>query len=168
MKFSTSAFVLSCLLASGSAFVPALVQTPKHKTLTPQFMFGGAGEGVPSEDDPEALKQMEQAAKAMGMSVDEYKLGMKARTRLAKQLDDARVSGGDTDKVAIERDANNPPKHLEITITDAGKALGQEKVSSELVAALKSASEEARKIRMDAQKGMMQFIADEMKSMGKA
>lgn len=131
-------------------------------------MFGGAGEGVPAEDDPEEQKKMEAAAKSMGMSVDEYKLGVAARIRLTNELNGARLVGGNKDKVAVERDGNNPPKHLEIVITDAGKALGKDGVSKELVSALKAASEASKKARTDAQKDMMQFISEEMKKMGKA
>lgn len=131
-------------------------------------MFSGAGEGIPGDDDPEENKKMEDAARSMGMSVDEYKLGLRARMRLTKELDTARVKGGKADTILVERDANNPPKVLEITITEAGKALGPETVSKELCASLKSASDEARKVRGDAQKGMMQFITEEMKAIGKA
>lgn len=111
---------------------------------------------------------MEEAARAMGMSLDEYKLGIRARMKLQKELDSARVAGGNKATIAVERDANNPPKVLDIIITEAGKALGPEKVSKELCSALKAASEEARKARTESQKGMMQFITEEMKTGGKA
>lgn len=129
-------------------------------------MFGGAGAGVPSEDRPEELKQMEDAAKQMGMSLEEYKLGMTARARLVEALNAARVYGGSKDTVSVERDGNNPPTHLEITITDAGKALGKEKLSAELVKALKSASDASRQTRSEEQKLMMSYIGDEMKKIG--
>ena len=128
-------------------------------------MFGGAGEGMPSEDNPEDLKKMEDTAKAMGMSLEEYKLGIGARVRLMAELDAARVKGGTTDKVAVERDGNNPPKFLEITITDDGKALGKEQLSKELVKALKVAAEGSQKARVEAQKGMMTFVSEEMKKL---
>jgi len=143
-------------------------QYQHQSSLRPLSMFGGAGEGVPKDDDEEEVKKMEQAAKAMGMSVDEYKLGMIARTRLSKALDDARVTGGNADTVLVERDGNNPPKYLEIKITDAGKALGKEAVSKELCAALKSSADESRKSRAAAQKDMMAYIGEEMKALGKA
>lgn len=162
MKVANSAIVCSMLLSSVSAFTPEL---KRAAVLSRPFMFGGAGEGVPG-DDPEEERKMEEAAKAMGMSLDEYKLGVRARIRLTKVLDDARVSAGSSDKVSVERDANNPPKFLEIKITDAGKALGKDGVSTELVAALKTSSEESRKKRGEAQREMMAFISDEMKSMG--
>ena len=123
---------------------------------------------MPSEDDPEQLAQMEKAAKAMGMSLEEYRLGMTARVRLAKKLDESKVAAGDAGTVSIERDANNPPKMLEIKITDAGKELGASKVGAALVAALKTCSDEARKKRAEAQKDMMTYISDEMKALGKA
>lgn len=122
--------------------------------------------GVPSEDNPEELKKMEDAARQMGMSLPEYKLGISARLRLVEQLNSARVSGGNTATVAIERDGNNPPKHLEITITDAGKVLGKDAMSAELIKALKSASDASRNARTEAQKGMMTFIGEEMKKLG--
>lgn len=121
---------------------------------------------MPTEDDPEAQKQMEAAAKSMGMSVAEYQLGIKARMKLNEELSGMRIKAGNADTVAVERDGNNPPQHLEITITEKGKGLGKEGVSKELVAALKSASEDSRKGRADAQKGMMSFIQEEMKKVG--
>jgi hypothetical protein len=126
-------------------------------------MFGGAGAGVPNEDNPEEMAQMEQAAKGMGMSLEEYKLGVGARMRLMKALDAARVETGDKATVSVERDGNNPPKLMEITITEAGKAMGKEAVSMELVKTLKEAADASRVARTDAQKEMMTYIGDEMK-----
>ena len=174
MKISSlvlAAFTL--MLSPADAFAPShprhfSVASPATTSQTASFMFGGAGEGVPAEDDPEEQKKMEAAAKSMGMSVDEYKLGVTARIRLTNELNGARLVGGNKDKVAVERDGNNPPRHLEIVITDAGKALGKDGVSKELVSALKAASEASKKARADAQKDMMQFISEEMKKMGKA
>lgn len=117
------------------------------------------------EDDPEAQAQIENAAKSMNMSVDEYKLGMRARQKLAEELTEARVTGGG-DNVSVTRDANNPPEFMEITITEAGKAEGQEAVSKALCAALKSAADSSRTKRGEAQKGMMAFIQEEAKSLG--
>jgi ribosomal 50S subunit-associated protein YjgA (DUF615 family) len=128
-------------------------------------MFGGAGAGVPSEDNPEEMKKMEEAAKQMGMSLAEYKLAISARVRLAEQLNSARVKGGKDGTVSVERDGNNPPKHLEITITEAGKALGKDALSAELITALKAASDASRVKRTEAQKGMMTYIGDEMKKL---
>lgn len=158
------AAALLCL-SSAWAFAPA---TRPQMILTAPNMFGGAGEGVPSEDNPEELEAMKQAAASMGMSLEEYKLGISARMRLTKQLDAARVSGGSKDKIAVERDGNNPPKFLEITVSEAGKALGKDGVSKELVTALKTASDESRSVRSGAQKDMMIWIQDEMKKLGKA
>lgn len=117
------------------------------------------------EDDPEAQAQIEQAAKSMNMSVDEYKLGMRARQKLNDELTGARVSAG-SDNVSVTRDANNPPGFMEITISDAGKAEGQEAVSKALCAALKAASDSSRTKRAEAQKTMMAFIQEEAKAMG--
>jgi DNA-binding protein YbaB len=82
------------------------------------------------------------------------------------EVNNLRVVGGDSKKgVTVERDGNSPPKHLVVTITDAGKALGKESLEKEIVAALKGASEQSKKGREDAQRKMMQFIADQMKGM---
>lgn len=156
-------FFIASLARAASAFVPAPVA---RDTLTQQFMFGGAGAGVPSEDNPEEMKKMEDAAKQMGMSLEEYKLGMQARVRMTQKLDATRVTGGSPDKVAVERCGNNPPKFLEVTITDAGKALGKDGVSAELVKALKTAADASRVSRTDAQKEMMGYISEEMKKLG--
>lgn len=163
--------LISLVLTAGSsyAFLPVPAGTRSTSTAsTRREMFGGAGAGAPAEDNAEAKEQMEAAAKAMGMSVDEYMLGMRARERLTAELDKARVFGGDTSKISVERDGNNPPKFLEIKITEDGKAMGKEEVSKALCAALKKASDDSRKTRQEAQKGMMAFINDEMKKMGKA
>lgn len=129
-------------------------------------MFGGAGQGVPAEDDSEAMQQMEATAKALGMTVEEYKLGVNARLRLTSALDAARLTGGNAGTVAVERDGHNPPQFLEITITEAGKAQGKEAVSKQLVEAFKTCSEASKKTRAEAQKDMMTYITQEMKRMG--
>jgi hypothetical protein len=82
---------------------------------------------------------------------------------LMKALDAARVETGDKATVSVERDGNNPPKLMEITITEAGKAMGKEAVSMELVKTLKEAADASRVARTDAQKEMMTYIGDEMK-----
>ena len=164
MKLSS---VLTCgaMLLSSTATAFTIVQ-PSLRTsapLTQQHMFGGGGAGAPTEDDPEALKQMEAAAKSMGMSLEEYQLGIKARMKLNEDLCAMRIKKGDEATVSVERDANNPPQFMEITITEKGKELGQEAVSSALVAALKQAQDASRAGRGEAQKAMMTFIGDEMK-----
>lgn len=162
MKLASIFVVASTLLDATVAFSMVGPSTA-NRGLTPQFMFTGAGEGMPAEDNPEDMQKMEEAAKSMGMSLQEYKLGINARIRLTNQMSEARISGGDPGKVSVERDAHNPPQFLEITITDQGKALGKEAVSKELVSALKSASEASKTNRAQAQKDMMTFISDEMK-----
>ena len=165
MKIQCALLACSALLSSVTAFAP---QPLMASTPTRLGMFGGAGAGVPSEDDPEQVAAMEAAAKQMGVPLDEYKLGMKARARLMSQLDAARCQTGETATVAIERDAHNPPQHLVVTITEAGKALGAEQVGKKLVSALKDAAEASKKKRGEAQGDMMQFISQEMKISGKA
>lgn len=160
---------VSCLVASSTlAFtIPTVCHRMSTTTSSTQRnMFGGGGAGVPSEDNPEELAKMEQAAKAMGMSLDEYKLGMNARVRLTNELDAARVTAGKTNIVTVERDGNNPPKYFNIVITEDGKKLGTSALSTELVSALKMASESSRTKRTDAQKNMMSYIGDEMKKLG--
>lgn len=156
--------VALCLSSSIEGFTTTLL--PCRLSATQLNMFGGAGAGVPSEDRPEEMKQMEEAAKQMGMSVEEYKLGMSARVRLVEALNKARVFGGNKDTVSVERDGNNPPTFIQVSITDAGKALGKEKLSSELVSALKTASDKSRETRTEEQKRMMSFIGEEMKKIG--
>jgi hypothetical protein len=165
-----SLLILGALAGSAVAFtVPSTASArPSSAGLTRQNMFGGAGAGMPSEDNPEELKQMQNAAKQMGMSLEEYKLGINARMRLVERLNVARVKGGNAATVQVERDGNNPPQYLEITVTDAGKALGKEALSAELVKALKSASDSSRNTRTEAQKSMMTYIGDEMKKLGLA
>ena len=159
-------FLFAGLASTATAFTVVPGASARKNTLTRQNMFGGAGAGVPSEDNPEELKKMEDAAKQMGMSLEEYKLGINARQRMTEQLNAVRVTAGSPNTVAVERDGNNPPKYLEITITEEGKALGKDAVSAELIKALKSASDSSRTSRMEAQKNMMVYISEEMKKLG--
>jgi hypothetical protein len=163
MKPVSLIFILSCI-ATVSAFVG--VTTSRCIQPTHLSMFSGAGAGLPSEDNPEELAKLEQAAKTMGMTVGEYKLGISARVRLASELDAVRVSAGKTNIVTVERDGNNPPKNLVITIIEDGKSMGSKALGDELVKALKMAAESSRTKRSEAQKSMMSFIADEMKKLG--
>jgi hypothetical protein len=126
-------------------------------------MFSGAGKNAPKEDNPEEIAKMEQAAKSMGMSLDEYTVAMNARLELTKALDSTMVTGGKPGLVTLERDVNNPPKAFTFTITEEGKALGPEKLSKELIAAMKSASESSKAGRTEAQKRMMNFITEQLK-----
>lgn len=164
-----SLLVLAALIGSASAFAVVVVvpssSVSARTTLTRQYMFSGAGAGIPSEDNPEKYNEMVQSAKQMGMSVDEYKLGVSARLRFNQEIDAARVQGGSPSTVLVERDGNNPPKFLDITITDAGKAQGKEALSKELVKALKGASDASRNARNEAQKQMMAYIGEEMKKL---
>jgi hypothetical protein len=161
-----SLVIASTIFASAAAFT--VNPGTRVSTWTQLSMFTGAGAGVPVEDDPEALLQMENTAKQMGMSLDEYKLGINARTRLTDKLDAVRLSAGDKDTVSIERDGHNPPKVLEVTITEAGKALGKDAVAKALCDALTKSSDDSKNERLDAQKDMMTFISEEMKKMGVA
>ena len=151
----TSLVVAALLsLSSVQAFAPAF----QPATLVSQRnMFSGSGEGAPKEDDSESYQQMEQAAKAMGMSVQEYQLGVKARLKLNTDLDTLRVTA-EADGVTVERDGNNPAKHLSIVITEDGKAKGKESVQKGIVASMRKASEAAKKGRGEAQKNMVRVF----------
>lgn len=140
------------------------VATPQQRlSLTQRQMFGGAGAGAPTEDNPDGEAAMEATAKSMGMGVAEYKVAMNARTQLAKEMDSTMVSAGKAATVSVERDVNNPPKTLNIKITEEGKALGKAGLSAELVSALRAASEESKGGREAAQKKMMAYITDQLK-----
>ena len=167
MKTSAVSIAVAAAVAcvpSSLAFAPA----PARQSLIQRNMFSGAGEAAPKEDgDPEEAKKMEEMAAAMGMSVQEYQLGIGARLRMEKQLDEIRLTGGDESKgVTVERDANTPSKHLVVKVTEEGKALGKEGLEKELIAALKASSDEAGKARGKAQQDMMAYIGEEMKKMG--
>jgi hypothetical protein len=159
MKFSLVA-AFSLLLSQSSAFQ---VAPARQQTLTQLNMFGGAGAGKPTEDSPEEAAQIEQTAKAMGMSVDEYMIAMNARTKLAETLDSTMITTGSIETVLIERDVNNPPKSLDIKISEAGKAMGTDALSKELCSSFKKSADDARKGRADAQKDMMTYISEQLK-----
>jgi len=130
-------------------------------------MFSGGALDVEEEEDDEKRAQIEQMAKAMGMSVEEYQLGMNARLRMEDSINDLRVVGGDPAAgVSVERDGNMPPKHLVVTVTDEGKALGKDKLEKAVLDALKGASEKSKVGRDEAQKDMMKYISESMKKMG--
>ena len=164
MKLATATILLLSTFQASSAFtIPtsrtALITHNNGIVTTTQLnMFGGAGAGSPTEDDPAAEEQMTQAAAAMGMSVQEYKLAMQARQQLENSMNSKIVTGGSADTILVERDVNNPPKKFDITITEAGKALGRDKLSTELVTALKTASEASKKGRVEAQQEMLKWV----------
>jgi len=171
MKTSLKTIIgLSTILVNTTAFSPVTTFNPttdSAATTTQRYMFGGTGKGLPVEDDDEKIKQDTAIASAMGMSLEEYQLGMQARVKMEEDISAIRAKGGDAAKgVTVERDGNSPPKHLVVTITDEGKALGKAALEKELVKALGDATEESKKGREEAQKGMMQFIAEQMKTMG--
>ena len=162
MKLSTI-FVTACLaIESSNAFAPSATRS----IATQRNMFSGAGAAAPKEDDEGQLAEMEKVAKAMGMTLEEYQLGMNARVRMEEDINNLRVTGGDASKgVTVERDGNSPPKHLVINVTDDGKALGKVALQEELISALNDAGEKSKVGRQEAQKKMMQFIAEQMKGM---
>mmetsp|Transcript_17138 Transcript_17138/g.27794 ORF Transcript_17138/g.27794 Transcript_17138/m.27794 type:complete len:165 (+) Transcript_17138:121-615(+) len=161
MKLSVTLMLLAVGSQTANAFTVAPHQRAGVVSSTQHFMFGGAGAGTPAEDDAEGEEQMKQAAAAMGMSVAEYKLAMQARTKLQDAMDSRIVTGGKSDTVLVERDVNNPPKKFDITITEAGKALGREAVSKALVDALQTCSDAAKKGRQEAQQEMLKFVQNQ-------
>lgn len=165
MKISLFAVACALVLSPVAGFSVARPQR-QLVTSTARHMFSGAGESAPKEDDPESLAKMEQAAKSMGMSLDEYMVAMNARIELAKTLDSTMVSAGKKEYVKVERDVNNPPKSFKVTVTEEGKALGPEGLSKELVNAVKAAAEESKTGRVAAQKKMMGYISEQLKEQG--
>ena len=166
MKISLLVAGCAMVLSQVAAFNIAGPQRQAIASTTARHMFSGAGESAPKEDDPETLAKMEQAAKSMGMSLDEYMVAMNARAELAKTLDTTMVSGGKKEYVSVERDVNNPPKQFKVTVTEEGKALGPEGLSKELVNAVKAAAESSKTGRVEAQKKMMGYISDQLKEQG--
>eukprot|EP00979_Chaetoceros_neogracilis_P001842 scaffold338_cov231-Chaetoceros_neogracile.AAC.12 len=155
--------ILTLSMGSASAFAPA-AQFTTRTSMTQKNMFSGAGASAPKEDDAGQLAEMEKIAKAMGMSLEEYQLGINARMRMESDISELRVKAGD-DKVSVERCGNSPPQHLIITVTDEGKALGKAALEEKLAATLKDASAQSKKGAEQAQQKMMQFIAEQMKGM---
>merc|ERR1719223_292139 len=156
-------FTLIWLIFQSLAFGFTTVIPSSKRSLSSDtncYMFGGAGAGTPTEDDnnPEAETGIKQAAAAMGMSTEEYKLAMRAREQLVEAMNNKIVSAGNADTILIERDVNNPPKKFEVTITESGKALGRVAVSKELVNALKKCSEAAAEGRKEAQQEMLKWV----------
>ena len=164
MKTYFSVVLLCSQGLAASAFMPsAQLRSKSCVTNTQRYMFGGAGAGSPTEDDdveldPEAQAGIQQTAAAMGMSEAEYKLAMRAREQLVKSMDAKIVKSGKSDTVLVERDVNNPPKTLDITITEAGKALGRDALSKKLVDAINQGSDEARKGRQECQQEMLKWV----------
>lgn len=161
MKTYLSVVLLGLQTLAASGFVSVVPQSKSYSSSSTQrHMFGGAGAGTPTEDeeDPQAEAGLEAAAASMGMSADEYKLAMRAREQLMKTMDSKIVTAGSADTILVERDVNNPPKKFDVTITEAGKALGRDEVSKKLVDALKKGSEAAAKGRTEAQQEMLKWV----------
>mmetsp|Transcript_61584 Transcript_61584/g.70765 ORF Transcript_61584/g.70765 Transcript_61584/m.70765 type:complete len:167 (-) Transcript_61584:192-692(-) len=161
MKTSFTAafsFVLACFQIFAVFGFTTVTRPPSYSVSTQRHMFGGAGAGSPTEDDPEQEAAIAAGAAAMNMSSDEYKLAMRAREQLVKMMDSKIVESGNADTIMIERDVNNPPKKFEVTITDAGKELGREILSKEIVKALDKCKIEAAKGRQEAQQEMLKWV----------
>ena len=151
-------------LTEGFAMVPMIranTFAPRSSVIgstkqTKKFMFSGSG-AVSTDEDPEKEKQIESAAKAMGMTAADYKLIMKAQEDMMNALNSLRVSGASASgEVMVELDGNAPPKSVKISITENGKALGKAKLEKEVLAALKEANAAAR----DGQMGVLKRMND--------
>mmetsp|Transcript_24265 Transcript_24265/g.34727 ORF Transcript_24265/g.34727 Transcript_24265/m.34727 type:complete len:159 (+) Transcript_24265:20-496(+) len=154
MKIFITAAAL--LIASSDAFAPASFSRGAVIT-TQRNMFGGSASGLVEEEDPEKQKAMEAQAKAMGMSVDEFQLAMKARERLESDISGFRATGG-TDDIGVEMDGNSPPKHLVFKLSESGKAKGKDDVSKEFSAAITEAIAKCKEGRKEATANMIKFI----------
>ena len=166
----TSIVIAACaasMMTQSSAFTsqPSCRRTLSRPVVGPLNMFSGSTLDIEEEEDDEKRAQIETMAKTMGMSVEEYQLGMNARVRMEEAISSMRVVGGE-DGATVERDGNMPPRHLVVTVTEEGKALGKEKLEKTIVEALKSANEKSKVGRDEAQKNMMQYISENMKKMG--
>mmetsp|Transcript_22336 Transcript_22336/g.54104 ORF Transcript_22336/g.54104 Transcript_22336/m.54104 type:complete len:175 (-) Transcript_22336:405-929(-) len=167
MIIAACAAALSQTHAFTTSRTSAIARPQQTCSVVGLNMFSGGALDVEEEEDDEKRAQIEQMAKAMGMTVEEYQLGMNARLRMEDSINDLRVVGGDASTgVSVERDGNMPPKHLVVTVTEEGKAMGKEKLEKSIVEALKSASEKSKVGRDEAQKDMMAYISESMKKMG--
>lgn len=168
MQLSLLAVAASAAALAGThAFAPSPPGRALSRPTSSLSMFTGGALGVEEEEDDAKRAQIEGMAKAMGMSVEEYQLGMNARLKMEEAIDELRVVGGEEGSgVTVERDGNMPPKHLVIAVTEAGKEMGKEKLEGAIVKALKDANEKSEVGRGEAQKVMMTYITDSMKKMG--
>eukprot|EP00573_Skeletonema_grethae_P004393 CAMPEP_0201693588 /NCGR_PEP_ID=MMETSP0578-20130828/6146_1 /ASSEMBLY_ACC=CAM_ASM_000663 /TAXON_ID=267565 /ORGANISM="Skeletonema grethea, Strain CCMP 1804" /LENGTH=103 /DNA_ID=CAMNT_0048179149 /DNA_START=14 /DNA_END=322 /DNA_ORIENTATION=+ len=101
----TSALTIAaCAAAISQTYAFTTITTPSlsitnraSSSFTPSSslnMFSGGALDIEEEEDDEKRTQMEQYAKAMGMSVEEYQLGMNARVKMETAINDLRVIGG--------------------------------------------------------------------------
>eukprot|EP00542_Grammatophora_oceanica_P012631 CAMPEP_0194046372 /NCGR_PEP_ID=MMETSP0009_2-20130614/21060_1 /TAXON_ID=210454 /ORGANISM="Grammatophora oceanica, Strain CCMP 410" /LENGTH=162 /DNA_ID=CAMNT_0038691633 /DNA_START=29 /DNA_END=517 /DNA_ORIENTATION=- len=156
MKTTFSLTLLALVAVSTQAFTPARPQRATFVSTTSQHMFGGSG-SAPNFDDPEEKEKYEKAAKAFGMSVDDYILAEKARMKITDDMANGRVSGG-SDDIGVETDLFAQHQFIDIKLTEDGKAKGAETVATELAAAFKSCTEEATKGRAKIQQGVMEYV----------
>ena len=82
----TSALTIAACAATISQTV-AFTTSPSlsirsHPSTQQLNMFSGGALDIEEEEDDEKRTQIEQYAKAMGMSVEEYQLGMNARVKM--------------------------------------------------------------------------------------
>jgi hypothetical protein len=110
----------------------------------------------------EQKANMEGQAKMMGMSVEEYSLAMQARQKMEEAINNIRAVGGNEGTVTVEYDGNAPAKHMEVTITDAGKALGKAALEQEILSAVATAKAEAKTASAAAQTSMMEYIKTQL------
>mmetsp|Transcript_15990 Transcript_15990/g.35985 ORF Transcript_15990/g.35985 Transcript_15990/m.35985 type:complete len:162 (-) Transcript_15990:257-742(-) len=148
-------------IPSGSvAFAPQPFSRPVTKcSNVKRQMFSGSGGGADS------LDEAEDAAKAMGMNLQEYQLAMRMRNELGETLTNFRAVGSNTgSSVKVTYDGNVKP--LSVEVTDDAIASGKDQLEKDLVKAWGEAIEGAQKAAQGAMQKMQMDIATEMKSMG--
>lgn len=168
MKIALPFLLISGAVAfsANRAFAPQYNNAVSRSSVSSSAlsMFGGAADDDDEEVSEEQEAQIEQAAKAMGFSVSEYKLVLRMQKQLADAVNGMRCSAGNDVKVTI--DGNSPPLYLDIDVSETTKGKGAVAVETAFVAAYKEAANEAKKGQQAAVQNMNQDIAGEMKKMG--
>jgi DNA-binding protein YbaB len=123
----------------------------------------GAAGDAKEQMTPEKAAAMspEQAAKAMGMDVEEYKLAMKMREKLASALNGIKCTG-EKDGVSITFDGNIKPVDISIK-EEMVSVANKEKLQSAVLHAWTDAMGKSTK---QAQNSMMTMQKDIAKEMG--
>lgn len=113
--------------------------------------------------------QIEQQAKAMGMTVEDYEMGMTARKNFTKTLSTARCESDSNNRiVSITQDANNPPQHLQVTLLQDKLPEKQQELSESIVNAWKDVNAKAKKVRLLAQQDMLTYVNEELQKRKKS
>mmetsp|Transcript_45651 Transcript_45651/g.53445 ORF Transcript_45651/g.53445 Transcript_45651/m.53445 type:complete len:175 (-) Transcript_45651:180-704(-) len=167
MRSSIIVIAVALVVESTYAFAPSIAfkSTISKNTMIQREMFGGSG-APPAEEDPEADKETAAAAKAMGLSVEEFNLAGKIREQMIQDVAAIRAQGGsESGGVTVVVDGNQPAGYLKINVNDTGKALGKAGLEKAVLAALKEATEEGKKGFGDAMKEMSENISKGLSGM---